>query len=173
MAGRRSVHRVGSQRRSTSWLDIPIVGTNVAGGGAAILASLTAAELAKRPFTVVRTHLEVLYTSDQTAAQEVQLGAIGMCVVSDQANAIGVTAVPTPSTDLSSDLWFLHQVMMNEFLFATAVGFEDPSGRLFSIDSKAMRKVNDDQDVLIVAENTAASFGATYNIGGRLMIKEH
>ena len=34
-------------------------------------------------------------------------------MVSDQAVAVGVSAIPTPVTELSSDLWFVHQWIMN------------------------------------------------------------
>ena len=174
MAFRHSrVSRGGGQRRTTSWLDIPLSCVNVAGGGATIFSSLTTAELAKRPFTIVRTHLEVKFGSDQVAASETQEGAIGICVVSEQASAIGITAVPTPDTDLSSDLWLLNQVMFSEILFADATGFQDTTGVRYSIDSKAMRKVNDDQDIIVVMELTGASFGATFCVGGRMLIKEH
>ena len=174
MARRHSTFRRGSgQRRSTSWLDIPLGIVNVGAGGASIFASLSVAELAKRPFTIVRTHLEVKFGSDQAIATESQLGAIGLCVVSDQAAAIGITAVPTPDTDLSSDLWFLNQVVFNDFLFFSQAGFEDNAGRRYSIDSKAMRKVNDDQDVLVVVEATGGSDGTQFFVGGRILIKEH
>ena len=45
--------------------------------------------------------------SDQSAATELFIGNLGLAVVSDQATAVGVTAVPTPATDRGSDLWFL------------------------------------------------------------------
>ena len=165
--------RGGGSRRATSWIDVPISCVNVAGGGAAIFASLTAAELAKRPFTIVRTHLEVKFGSDQIAASESQEGALGLCVVSDQALAIGITAVPTPDTDLASDFWFVNQVMFSEVLFGDSTGFQDTVGVHYAIDSKVMRKVNDDQDVALVIELTGASFGGTFCVGGRILIKEH
>ena len=94
-----------SQKRLTSWFQFqPIRVTGAAGG--TIMFSLNAAALALRPFTIVRSRFEVGIISDQTAATEDQLGAIGMAVVSDQAVAVGVTAVPTPITDMGSDLWF-------------------------------------------------------------------
>jgi len=170
---RRPFRGGGGPRRTTSWLDIPISTAVLGAGGASIFASLTVAEKAKRPFTIVRTYLEVMFESDQTAAQEIQLGAIGLCVVSDQASAIGVTAVPTPDTDLASDLWFLNKVLFNRFDFATASGFDSQGSRLFSLASKAMRKVNDDEDVVVVIETTGGSNGAQFFIGGRILIKEH
>jgi len=72
------------------------------------LTSLATAGLALRPFTVIRSYVSILVVSDQAAAIEKQLGAIGIVVVSEQAFAIGVTAIPTPITDAGSDLFLLH-----------------------------------------------------------------
>ena len=170
---RRSGPFVRGQRRATSWFDIPLGQTAVASNTAVLVTSLTAAEQAKRPFTVVRTQLTLHITSDQLAATEFQALAIGMCVVSDQASAIGISAVPTPDTDLASDLWFLHGFLFDEFLLASAIGFQGHTGRVLHIDSKAMRKVNDDEDVILVVESGAISSGVNVVIGGRLLIKEH
>ncbi len=93
-----------------------------------------------------------MVTSDQQIATETQIAAFGLCVVSDQALAIGITAVPTPVTDLGSDLWFVHQMTFNDFTFASAASYQSSAGRIYEIDSKAMRKVNDDQDIVLVFE---------------------
>ena len=165
--------RSGS-RRSTSWLAINPASATLVSSGGTILHSLDAETLAKRPFTIIRTHLVLHLQSDQAAASEIQVGAFGMAVVSDQANAIGVTAVPTPITDLDSDLFFVHQALISNFLFASGVGFQEPAGQFLTVDSKAMRKVNDDQDVVSVVElATGESAGQVWTIVGRLLIKEH
>jgi len=161
--------RLGS-RRETSWLSIDFAAANAA-STAVITHIMTAAELAKRPFTVIRTHLEVSVAPDQVAANEDQLSGIGMCLVSDQAAAIGVSAVPTPVTDLASDLWFLIQPMLTEFVFSDATGLR-MLGTRFSIDSKAMRKVNEDEQIIVVVENSGLGGGNTFLIAGRLLVKE-
>ncbi len=131
-----------SQKRLTSWFEFqPVEATLVAVGGT-IFFSLNAAALALRPFTVVRSRFLVSIASDQVAASETQVGAVGLAVVSDQANAIGVTAVPTPITDMGSDLWFVHQLLYNEMIFGSAIGFQTQAQRIYEIDSKAMRKVD-------------------------------
>ncbi len=164
--------RLGS-KRLTSWFPIDLTSTLVSASGT-ILNSLTVPEKAKRPFTIVRTYLEVQQQSDQAIASEQQVGAIGLAVVSDQAAAIGVTAVPTPLTDLDSDLWFMHQLIFGNFLLASAIGFEEGGATRMSLDSKAMRKVNDAEDVVIVAERDAVlGEGTIMLVGGRLLIKEH
>jgi len=162
--------RLGSKRVST-WLSIdPLVLTLSA--SASISHIMTTVELAKRPFTLVRTHLEMFIFSDQEIAGENQIGAVGLCVVSDQAVGVGVTAVPTPITDLDSDLWFAHQILLSSFQFLDATGISAPAGSAYTMDSKAMRKVNDDQQIIIVQENSTAGLGQTTLVAGRMMIKE-
>ncbi len=166
--------RLGAPRRETSWLVITPNTTTVTGAGGTIHNSLTTAEKAKRPFTVIRTHLFYAIETDQIAATEDFGGAIGMAVVSDQAEAIGVTAVPTPVADAESDLWFLHEWFAGNILFGSAIGF-DTFQRQSRIDSKAMRKVNDGEDIVVVSELStglgAGGFGL--HLAGRLLIKEH
>jgi len=165
---------VRGSRRETTWRAVPVTVTNLAASGGTILNSLDSVELQKRPFTIVRTHLECYIVSDQLIADEIQLGAIGMAVVSSQSEAVGVTAVPTPMTDIESDLWMVHQFMWNNFSFITAAGFQGKAGTRYTIDSKAQRKVADDQDVVIVAEaNVALGDGFNLFCAGRVLIKEH
>ena len=169
---RRVTRHFSGARRETSWFDIEPSANAVGTSQFAITHLMTAVELAKRPFTVTRTRLEVMIATDQASASEAQIGAVGLCVVSSQAAAIGVTAVPTPISDMGSDLWFVHHVLMSQVLFATVVGITE-IGRKYSIDSRAMRKVNDDQEIIVVVESAATSDGFNIDIAGRLLIKEH
>ena len=162
------------KRRATSWREVQPTVTTVTGAGGTILASLDAEELAKRPFTIVRTHLVWSLQSDQLGASEQYGGALGFAVVSEQAEGIGVTAVPHPVLDAGSDLWFVHQWMIGSFIFGSGVGFLEPNDRFGVIDSKAMRKVNDDQDVVLVHElSTVLGGGQIISVAGRVLIKEH
>ncbi len=162
-----------SQRRLTAWVG----GVNEVTGlafapGAVVIASLNAAALAIRPWTIVRVRGGVFVISDQQAASELQFGAFGASVVSDQASAIGVTAVPTPITDDGSDLFFVYQSFVSSLVFGDATGITN-EGQWYPIDSKAMRKVNDDQNVVITAELDASSSGVTLITAFRMLIKLH
>ena len=154
----------GSRRQST-WFSIGASSTAIA-SGSILSSSLNAAALAMRPFTIVRTHLSLFVLSDQAAAVEAQEVGIGFAVVSDQAVAIGVTAVPTSITDIGSDLWYLHKM-----LYANETSLTDrvTPGQQYTIDSKAMRKVDGDQDSVIVLE--VRDKGAILLLGGRMLIK--
>ena len=89
-------------------MDLTFGEDTLTASGGTILGSLNATALALRPFTIVRQHYFLMLRSDQAAAAERQFGAFGCVVVSDQAEAVGVTAIPTPITDAGSDLWMLH-----------------------------------------------------------------
>ncbi len=168
---RRGAGAIAS-KRLTSWFEFQPVLTNLSAVGGTIIFSLNAAALALRPFTIVRTRFLVGIISDQTAASENQVGALGMAVVSDQAVAVGVTAVPTPIIDMASDLWFVHQLMYNTFVFASGIGFQDGGLKVTEIDSKAMRKVDIGQDMVVVGGlSGAASAGFTMFVGGRMLVK--
>ncbi len=96
-----------------------------------------------------------------------------MAVVSDQALAIGVTAVPNPDADRHSDLWFVFEELMGEFAFITGTGFDPVGGIMKEYDSRAMRKVEDGEDVSIVVQASAVSAGITIAKTGRMLIKLH
>ena len=172
MAHRRDFRRGAAaiaQSRLTTWAFITPVATTLATNTTAVLvSSLNAAALALRPFTIVRMHLEVFMRSDQSAAVEAQAASIGAAVVSDQSVAIGVTAVPTPTTDAASDKWFLHK-----FLFGNSVSLTDQTvpGVRYTLDSKAMRKVDGGSDLIWVVEGGGIEAGSMVTFGGRFLIK--
>ena len=168
------IMRGGRQRRESLWLGIDATRFTLAtANSAAITHNLNAAGLALRPFTIVRTIGYWQLRSDQTGAAENYDGALGFSVVSDQAIAIGVTAVPTPYTDIGSDLFFLHQIMASRFEFVSGVGFESAAGLMGTFESRAMRKVNEDSDVCFAAEVSGVSLGASFFMAGRMLVKLH
>ena len=161
-------------KRTSIWLFISAQLQPLTVAGGTLTNQLNAAALALRPFTIVRTRLECWIRSDQSAASEDQVGAIGLSVVSDQAAAVGISAVPTPITDLGSDFFFVHQPMLNSFLFVSGVGVVGDRGTRYSIDSKAMRKVDEDQTMVLVKEGefTQGSGMEIMSIG-RFLVKLH
>ncbi len=162
------------QVRETLWLgEAPSVTTLASASSATLISVSSAAILALRPFTVIRTVGFFAIRSDQTGASEVFDGAIGYAVVSDQAAAIGITAVPTPWTDIDSDLWYVHQMKMSRFLFVSGVGIENEQARGWQYESKGARKVNGDQDFVLVGETSAVSSGCVIHHAARILIKLH
>ena len=159
--------------RQTFWFSaITTQDTIATASTAIILSQLNAAALALRPFTVVRARGYVHIRPDQESAAESQSIAYGAIVVSDQSVAIGATAVPTPVTDSQSN-WFVFEAMADHFAFITGVGFQSNFGRERIVDSKAMRKVTEGQDIITVAETTAVSLGTIVTTFNRMLIKLH
>ncbi len=174
-SSRRSglVLRGGRMRRESRWLFIsPVSSALGSASSALILNSLDAAALALLPFTIVRTRMFWHTRSDQTAATENIQVALGACVVTEQASAVGITAVPTPFAELGSDVWYMHEILSQALVVTSAVGsFES---RLNArVDSRAMRKVEDGQDVIFVIENSGLSSGTENFTAGRFLIKLH
>ena len=177
MARRRSNFRTNMVRsgRKTFWIGGAHSATTIAAGSSAtLITSMNAAALALRPFTIVRTRGVLALISDQIAAVEQQAVNYGQIVVSDQAVAIGITAVPTPVVDDQSS-WLVMETLFGRFNFVTGVGMQQLSGSSLQVpfDSKAMRKVEEGQDLIVVVETSAISTGVTLFSYSRTLIKLH
>ncbi len=168
------VLRGGKSVRESLWIGIVRFRTNItAPSTAVIINSLNAAALALRPFTVVRTRGFIFCGSDQIANIEPYDCTVSYAVVSDQALAIGVTAVPTPETDQSSDLFFVYETIIGEMKLISAAGFADPAGQGREFDSRAMRKVQESEDIAFVIETSAVSNGVFMSHTSRMLVKLH
>jgi len=164
------VLRGGRNVRETLWGATATSVVTIAAASTATLGfSLNAAALALRPFTIVRHRLSWHCRSDVVTGGENWGGAVAGCVVSDQATAIGVTAVPTPITDQDSDLFYFYAEQYGRF-GGTAV---EEVGRFQLIDSKAMRKIDGNSDLIIVFETPSFVNSMVSAIGGRFLLKLH
>ncbi len=104
--------------------------------------------------TVRRTRGGIWIQSDQSAAIENQIGALGAIVVSERALVIGITAVPDPVTEKDDDGWFLWvPFAQSSDLTAGRTGY------WYEFDSKAMRKISEGFAIAFVAGNNSASNG--------------
>jgi len=169
----RSRGRSGAPRRESLWIGITETRNSIAAASTAVIInSSSAGALALRPFTIIRTRGYLTVRSDQEVADETFGIALGFAVVSDQALAIGVTAVPTPSTDLGSDLFFVYETILGEFIEgATNTSMQDQP--YVRYDSKAMRRVNEDQDIAFVVETPSTSSSGLVQHVGRMLVKLH
>ena len=158
--------------RSMIWLNAGIALSTVTAGNAVLLSVMNAAALALRPFMVVRNRMMIWIQSDQTGTTEFVQGAFGQIVVKQQASAAGVASVPSPLAETDAE-WIVYQPFMNLFEFVSGVGvFENGgSGSSYTIDSKAMRKVGINEDLVTVAENRLTGYDIA--IEGRTLIKLH
>ncbi len=160
--------RIAPRRRETVWFADSATSTTIAGASTAVLvASLNAAALAFRPFTIVRVRGFWHVRSDQIVANEPFGGSLGWAVVSDQSVAIGVTAVPTPETDRDSDLWHVFEIVYGT---AGSTG-ENALGIHGTFDSKAMRRVDVGQDSIVCLETPSTSSSGIFHMSARFLIK--
>ena len=167
------VLRGGRQRRESLWLFDTALSTAVATGTAVLLKSLNAAALALRPFTIVRTRGVFFLSGDNLANTENWMANFGHIIVSDEAIAVGVTAIPTPVTEPSSD-WHVIETLAGRLGVSSAIGLLE-QGKMATIDSKAMRKVDLGEDLAIVVETNATgiSEGVVTRDFTRILIKLH
>ncbi len=110
--------------------------------------------------------MDLWVRSDQVAALESPFGAVGVAVVSDEASALGITALPQPYQNQDSGLWFVHQFWAVSQGADARVTFNH-----FSIDSKAMRKVDVGQDIVELVENASGADGVQFIWSSRMLIK--
>ena len=156
--------------RTKIWIPAGFAIQALAAGADTLIGTLNAAALALRPFTLLRTRLEITFRSDQSAANESPTGAYGEIVVKETATAIGITALPKPLTEGDAD-WHVYQGMTAPIFALSSVGVQDVSVH-YVIDSKAMRKLGPQDDLAVVFETRSAG-GASINIEGRILLQLH
>ena len=160
--------------RTKMWIGNGVGASTVVGNAKLLIASLSASAFLLRPFTILRTRLEINLVSDQAAVDEVPTVTLGQIVVTDTAVAIGVTAIPDPSGisgDPEAD-WYVFQAMIVRFKFLSSVGFHPAAGTNYPVDSKAMRKVGPDDNIALMASSDSAA-GAIITTSGRMLIQFH
>ena len=167
--GRSTAVRPAAKRRDSLWIGMDFQELTLTTGGV-VAYTLNAAALALRPFTIVRTRMLFQIRSDQAAAIETQVGAFGWSVVSEQAAAIGITAIPTPVTDIGSDLFYFYQLL---FGFEQNLTDRTTDAARYVGDSKAMRKVNEDQEPVAVLELSSVGGGFRVLMAGAMLVKLH
>ncbi len=97
--------------------------------------------------------------------------SFGLIVVSDQAIAAGVASLP--ASDANSDApFFVWEPLAVRIRLATAVGFDGNAGYHQIVDSKAMRKVGNNEDLVSVVSLVGAP-GGFLSLEGRILIKLH
>ncbi len=145
----------------------------VVGVSNTIVASYNAAVLAIRPFTIIRTRIVIHFKSDQTGAAETVAGAYTEQVVTEEASAAGVASVPGGIDEPDAD-YYVYQPLFHDFNFVSGTGFENITGqgRYWTVDSKSMRKVGVDDDVVSVLD-LRNLLGSSIAIEGRQLIKLH
>ncbi len=156
------------------WVGSGVGRTVIVGGAKSFIAQLGAGILVLRPFTVLRTRMLIGWVSDQEAADEGPFGSYGKIVVTDTASAIGVTALPDPGVltgDPDAD-WFVSQQVMSQITVSGTIGVAQSAPANWTVDSKAMRKVGPQDDIVSMFTEEAGVGGYLTTLG-RMLIQLH
>ena len=160
---------MGGSRRLTSWslgasglITQTVAASAVFGAGAQALTD---------GLTIVRTRgtcLLRLQVSDGVASG--MDAAFGMCVVSENAASVGITAVPNPITDVAWDGWMVY---WTGALKGSSLSSQGASTHRIDIDSKAMRKIKESDVLLGVLEtqNEVGSVTFAADLMTRVLLK--
>ena len=132
----------------------------IGAGGAFVIFTATEAE------TILRMRGEVYLELDATASNEMVTMAIGIAVVSARAAAAGSASVPRPASE-GSFPWLWHGWLIVSSGQEAAVNDNSLIARL-TVDSKAMRKIKEDEVIVLALEVCAArdQGGNTTVMGG-------
>ncbi len=150
MTLRRGFSRRGplvSQRRQTSWSVGPgsSVSVQSISGGSALIGAGAQSQIDGLTLVRLRGELLIVMRSAATLGDSM-VGAFGIGIVQAPAFTAGITAVPTPITEIADENWIYHQFFN---LFAAAVPVEagnaGSSMIRVQVDSKAMRKFDSDR----------------------------
>ena len=174
MARRHATRFIRPVPRTKMWIGSGVGVTMLTASTKHLVSTLSAGALLLRPFTILRTHMQLLFESDQSTVGELPFGAYAKIIVTDTAAAIGVTAVPDPSL-ISGDPeagWFISQPLICRTFGIVTAGFDGNSGHQYTIDSKSMRKVGPDDNIVGMATLDSA-VGANLTTIGRMLIQLH
>jgi len=93
--------------------------------------------------------------------------------VSAQALSVGISAIPHPSTDAAWGGWLYHTFLFARFDFFIVSGVNPNMMHNIVIDSKAMRKIGEEERLVTVFECTHATQGFNAVSSLRLLSKVH
>ncbi len=170
--GRFPALRQGRRREMIWLIQGPFI-TSLNSSGVVLISQLNAGALALRPFTIIRSRGWLKVISDQTANTENQFMVYSHIVVKETAVDAGIASLPTPITEGNADFHVYEMLTSGIKVVSAASTFEGGFQRGY--DSKAMRKVDIDEDIAIIGEAPASgiSEGFTISDGGRVLIKLH
>ena len=174
MARSRSAFRQVHTRRLTAWGLGPGGNTVTAlsGTGQTILgAGVVMVSEEKSTIVRVRGSLQA-YLKTTAAADDGFHCAVGLALVTDEAFAVGATAVPGPISEIDWDGWMYHRIFDVHATGGTASDTIGLSVAQFEVDSKAMRKWDEGNTLMAVVEvveGTTATMSVWFDT--RILIK--
>ena len=162
--------QVRSQRRQTGWTPGPgddlAAGPRLTATGKAIVG--LGISIAQDGLTVIRTRgILSIGREGAVAAGDGWIGAFGIGIVFLPAFNVGITAIPGPLSRSTWEGWFVFQLFL-----ATSSTIGSSVIENIVIDSKAARKVGEDEVIVAVVEATEIGGSALQvNFNSRLLFK--
>ena len=139
-------------KRKTVWVGTASsASVAVASAASVIHSSFVPSALSMLAPTIVRVRGFFSIFPSVLTADLTWFGAYGLCIVSDEALAIGTTAIPRPHDDDDWPGWLVHGYFGGH-VEADAAGPLLTQPTSFSVDSKAMRKVGVNESVVWMVE---------------------
>ncbi len=154
---RRFSSRTPAAKRSTFWVGGTLGIAQLVPGVNAFFTVISEATLENVPNpTIVRSRLELICMDDESvsAPDSMYLLSYGCGIVERNAAIAGIASIPSPTVDIDWDGWFVHGAFTGGS--ATSGLIDSPLGvQRQSVDSKAMRKVGQNEICLLVIEMNA------------------
>ncbi len=119
--------------------------------------------------TVLRVRGEIMIIGTPDAATDSDVVGLGLVVVRSEAATAGGTSLPGPIGQVSSDSWLWHQFVPLDAMGATTEALARTGGTAFhrvTVDSKAMRKLPQGSDLILVGETLTGEFVSVLALGG-------
>jgi len=150
---------VRGQKRQVTWIGPADQGyISVGAAGSTLLADFAPGTVGIDKPTIVRTRGDISIVPAVLSADLEVVGAFGVGVVSAQAFAIGITAIPKPFDDANWDGWYVWQAINFVVEAGATVQSFSPADRIITVDSKAMRKIADNEVLVLVAQSQQGAF---------------
>ena len=168
---RRSFSRVAGKRRAVYWgssaLTAPIT---VAANSDVLVQIFSSAALASAfEDTIVRIRGAILIASDQSATTESPVVFWGIKLQNQRAVTAGILSCPRPFDEPDQD-WLGYGVdIPGPTVAATTGGYNRPDRQ---VDFKSMRKLHDEDALIMVLNNLSGSAGAQVDFGFHVLFKE-
>jgi len=165
--------RIARSRRRTGWTGGP--GSSVNGSLTSSVVQLIGSGLATLAdgLTLIRTRgsFQCHLTSASGAGDGFHC-ALGLCVINENAFAVGATAVMDPIADVDWDGWFYHQFFDVHAASTTITNTGGNAQVRIDIDSKGMRKMGEGDVVVGILESSEeGTAAAEFWFDTRLLFK--
>jgi len=161
----------GGQRRRTEWISATVNYTDFTASASQPLIEFANVVLRDFvPCTIVRTVGLLSVAADVNFITNQALsGAVGACLVRDDARATGV--FPDPFVEAGQDVWFYHQFFA--MLIDDRADSDIRVSQRYMIDSRAQRKVVDGDSIAFIGEGGGETDGFDLALFVRLLLKLH